>query len=152
MSILSTISEALHIYGKAINRNALTTVTFTFKSSPVEELPADSTWEVIVKLSGDRYTGDLSILDQGTEDTAAPKIFENVFTQEFKGEAHTEELALESAYAEIQARVACFLRSREEDTAFAQQAMMTITSNPQVELTDLWVGADPPSEGLAEGS
>ena len=152
MSILATISEALHISGKAINRNALTTVTFTFKSSPVEELPAGSTWEVTVKLSGDRYTGDLSILDQGTESDAAPNVFENVFSQEFKGEAHTEELALAAAYDEVQARVECFLRSREEDTAFAQQAMLTITSHPQVELTDLWAGSDPPAEGLAEGS
>lgn len=153
MSILSTISEALHLYGKAINRNALTTVTFEFKSSPVEVLPANATWEVTVKLSGDRYTGDLSILSQDTDtEGATPKIFENVFFQEFKGEAHTEELALESAYMEVEARVQGFLRAREEDTAFAQQAMMTITANPQVELTDLWAGSDPPAEGQPEGS
>ena len=59
---------------------------------------------------------------------------------------------MEAAYLEVQARVQGFLRSREEDTAFAQQAMMTITANPQVELTDLWAGSDPPAEGQVEGS
>ena len=155
MSILSTISEALHLYGKAINRNALTSVTFEFKNSPVEVLPSNPLWEVVIKLSGDKYTGDLSILNQepGAEDVAeAPKVFENVFSQEFRGSAYSEEEALRVAYDEIQARVEFFLRSREDDTAFAQQAMMVITSNPQVELTDLWAGSDPPVDGLAEGS
>lgn len=88
MSILSTISEALHLYGKAINRNVLTSVTFEFKSSPVEVLPSNPIWEVTIKLSGDRYTGDLSILSQesSAEDVSeAPKVFENVFSQEFRG-------------------------------------------------------------------
>jgi hypothetical protein len=153
MSILSTISEALHLYGKAINRNALTSVTFEFKSSPVEVLPSNPLWEVTVKLSGDKYTGDLSILSQepGAEDTGeVPKVFENMFSQEFRGAAHSEELALKAAYDEIKGRVAAFLRAREEETAFAQQAMLTVTSDDQVELSALWASSEAPVDGEAE--
>jgi hypothetical protein len=153
MSILSTISEALHLYGKAINRNVLTSVTFEFKSSPVEVLPSNPIWEVTIKLSGDRYTGDLSILSQesSAEDVSeAPKVFENVFSQEFKGAASSEELALKVAYEEIKVRVASFLRAREEETAFAQQAMLTVTSDDQVELSALWASSEAPVEGQVE--
>lgn len=150
MSILSTISEALHLYGRAINRNVLTSVTFEFKSSPVEVLQSNPIWEVTIKLSGDRYTGDLSILSQepGAEDVGeVPKVFENVFSQEFRGVASSEELALKAAYDEIKVRVAAFLRAREEETSFAQQAMLTVTSDDQVELSTLWAS----SEALVEG-
>jgi len=152
MSILSTISEALHLYGKAINRNALTSVTFEFKNSPVEVLPSSPPWEVIVKLSGDKYTGDLSILSQeaGAEDVETPKVFENVFSQIFKGSAHSEELALRAAYDEIKGRVASFLKAREEETSFAQQAMLTVAAESQVELSALWIGLEAPIEGQVE--
>lgn len=154
MSILSTISEALHLYGKAINRNALTSVTFEFKSSPVEVLPSSPLWEVTVKLSGDRYTGDLSILSQeaGTEDVEAPKVFENMFSQTFRGAAYSEELALRAAYDEIKVRVTSFLKAREEETSFAQQAMLTVAAEDQVELSTLWVSSEALIEGQAETS
>ena len=154
MSILSTISEALHLYGKAINRNALTSVTFEFKSSPVEVLPSSPLWEVTVKLSGDRYTGDLSILSQevGTEDVETPKVFENMFSQTFRGAAHSEELALRAAYDEIKVRVTSFLKAREEETSFAQQAMLTVAAEDQVELSTLWVSSEALIEGQAETS
>lgn len=152
MSILSTISEALHLYGKAINRNALTSVTFEFKSSPVEVLPSAPPWEVTIKLSGDKYTGDLSILNQesGTEDFETPKVFENVFSQTFRGVAHSEEQALKVAYEEIKGRVASFLKVREEDTSFAQQAMLAVSSDDQVELFTLWSSSEAPVEGQAD--
>jgi len=150
MSILSTISEALHLYGKAINRNALTSVTFEFRNSPVEVLPSNPLWEVVIKLSGDKYTGDLSILNQepGAEDVAeAPKVFENVFSQEFRGSAYSEEEALRVAYDEIKGRVALFLKAREEEAAFAQQAMLTVASDDQVELSTLWTSSESPVDG-----
>jgi hypothetical protein len=150
MSILSNISEALHLYGKAINRTALTSVTFEFKSSSVEVLPSNPLWEVTIKLSGDKYTGDLSILSQesSAEDVSeAPKVFENVFSQEFKGTASSEEEALRAAYDEIKGRVASFLRTREEDTAFAQSAMLMVASDDQVVLSDLWSSSESPVEG-----
>jgi len=153
MSILSTISGALHLYGKAINRNALTSVTFDFKSSPVEVLPSSPLWEVVIKLSGDKYTGDLGILNQepGIGDVdEAPKVFENVFSQEFRGTASSEEEALRVAYDEIKVRVADFLKSREEETAFAQQAMLTVASEDQVELSTLWASPEAPIEGEVE--
>ncbi len=155
MSILSTISESLHLYGKAINRNALTSVTIEFKSSPVEVLPANPLWEVTIKLSGDRYTGDLGILSQEAgpdEVSEIPKVFENIFSQEFRGSAHSEDLALRAAYDEIKGRIADFLRAREEETAFAQQAMLTVNSDDQVELSSLWGGSDPLAELQVEGS
>jgi hypothetical protein len=155
MSILSAISEALHLYGKAINRNALTSVTFEFKSSPVEILPPNPIWEVTVKLSGDKYTGDLSILSQepGVEDVGeAPKVFENVFSQVFKGSAYSEEEALRAAYDQVKSRVEYLLREREEETAFAQQAMMAVTTDLQVDLSALWSTSNPSTEGQPEGT
>jgi hypothetical protein len=145
MSILSSISEALHLYGKAINRNAVTSVTFEFRNSPTD-LPSTPTWVVIIRLIGDMYTGNLSTLNPGTTGQVDPN-FEGIFAQEFKGEASSEQEALKEAYDEIKGRIGAFLKSREEETAFAQQAMLTVNSGDQVELSALWASSETPVEG-----
>jgi hypothetical protein len=146
MSILSAISEALHLYGKSINRNAVTNVIFEFKNTPTD-LPVTPTWVVTVKLVGTTYTGDLTTLDPGTTEASSQKTFEDVFRQEFSGEADSEQEALREAYEQIKGQVAFFLRVREEETSFAQQAMLAITSDNQVELSSLWVSSEAPVEG-----
>lgn len=146
MSILSAISEALHLYGKSINRNAVTNVTFEFKNTPTD-LPATPTWVVTIKLVGTTYTGSLVTLDPGAAEAPFPKTFEDVFRQEFSGEADSEQEALREAYEQIKDQVAAFLRAREEETAFAQQAMLTVTSDDQVELSSLWAASEAPVDG-----
>lgn len=137
MSILSTISEALHLYGKSINREAVTNVTFKFRNNLTDIPSMFPTWEVTIKLVGNTAVS-LEKVDE-------------LFSQEFKGEAGSEELALKAAYDEIKGRVAAFLRAREEETAFAQQAMLTVASDDQVALSALWASSEAPVEGQAEG-
>jgi hypothetical protein len=143
MSILSTISEALHLYGKAINRSTVTNVILEFKNFQTD-LPSTPTWEVVIRLEGKTYSGDLGVFNRAVDgqpepvETLDPKNFETVFTQEFKGEADSEELALKAAYDQIKGRIEYFLRAREEETSFAQQAMMSVTTDEQVALTYLW--------------
>lgn len=147
MSILSTISEALHLYGKAINRNAVTSVTFEFKNTPTD-LPSTPTWLVKVRLVGGLYLGDLNDPNPVVTESGAPN-FED-FSQEFNGEACSEQGALKEAYDQISGRIASFLKSREEETFFAQQAMLTVTSDDQVELSALWFHSNPSVEEQGE--
>lgn len=155
MSILSTISEALHLYGKSINRNAVTNVTVSFRNT-LTDLPATSpTWEVTIKLSGDRYTGDLQVFNREPAEDAStvdPKAFENIFSQEFKGEADSEEVALKIAYEQIKGRVEFLLREREEETSFAQQAMMAVTTDLQMDLSTLWPSSNASSDVVVDGT
>ena len=66
--------------------------------------------------------------------------------------AYSEEEALRAAYDEIKGRVSAFLKAREEETAFAQQAMLTVASDDQVELSTLWTSSEAPVDGQAENS
>jgi hypothetical protein len=149
MSILATISEALHLYGKSINRNAVTNVTFEFKNTPTD-LPSTPTWVVAIRLVGNTYTGDLGSLNPETTESVDPKNFEDVFAQEFKGEADSEQEALIEAYTQIKDRIASFLRAREEETSFAQAAMLSVTSYDQVQLSSLWDSSEAPVEGQVD--
>jgi len=146
MSILSSISGALHLYGRSINRNEVTNVTFEFKNTPTD-LPDTPTWVVTVKLVGTTYTGYRTTLDPGSIEAVSQKTFEDVFRQEFSGEADSEQEALRKAYEQIKAQIDTFLRAREEETAFAQQAMLTVNSGDQVELSALWASSETPVEG-----
>ena len=155
MSILSTISEALHLYGKAINRNTVTNVIFEFKNFQTD-LPSTPTWEVLIRLIGKAYSGDLRVFNRAPDGSPAteaesiePKNFETIFSQEFKGEADSEEAALKAAYDQIKGHIEYFLRAREEETVFAQQAMMSVTTEDQVELSSLW--SRPNAEGDVVG-
>ena len=138
MSILSTISEALCLYGKSINRNAVVRVTFEFKNTPTDLPGCFPTWEVIVKLLGNT-SGDCENV-------------ETLFTQEFKGEASSEAEAIQQAFDQIKERVQSFLASREEETQFAQQAAMLVSSGDQADLSDLWVKGSPSVGEQPEGT
>jgi hypothetical protein len=156
MSILSTISEALHLYGKAINRNTVTNVIFEFKNFQTD-LPSTPTWEVIIRLVGKTYSADLRVFNRAVDGQPEPEVesldsnnFETVFSQEFKGEADSEEMALKAAYDQIKGRIEYFLRAREEETAFAQQAMMSVTTDEKTELTSLWETTNTSAESQPE--
>lgn len=150
MSILSTISGALHLYGKSINSNAFTNVTFEFKSTPTD-LPETPTWVVTIKLVGTMYTGFLTAPEPGPTEEIPQKTFEDVFRQEFSGKADSEELALKAAYEQIKGQIELFLKIREEETAFAQQAMLTVSSDDQAGLSSLWGSSESPLEGQVGG-
>ena len=131
MTALSTIAESLHLFGKSINRQSITKVTFEFVHSPTD-LPEvdDGVWTVLIKLVG---TTDIEEKDATIN-----------FTQEFFGKGASEGAALDEALAIIKDRITSFAQSRREETLFAIEAVNTVSTDAQLELSSLWPSTETP--------
>lgn len=131
MGILTTVAEALHLLGKAIDPQAITKVHFDFDHSP-SDLPGQVIWKFKATLLGSKEIGD-----EGAE---------IAFKQEWVGEGTTEEEALSGAHKIIVEHLQSFLQLRQEEAKYAEQAMMTACSQ-QPDLASMWPAADPVDQG-----
>ena len=133
MSPFNSLTTALHLLGKVIDPPSITKVTMTFEHAPSDFGATDVDWKLKVSLIGIK-----EISEEGVN---------IAFTQDFTGVGSTEVEAFNQAFKHVQGTIQNFLRLRVEETKFAEQAMMTVSSPQNPDLASMWPSSDSHDEG-----
>jgi hypothetical protein len=128
MSHLSILADALLFLGKSIDPQSVTKVIFGFEHSP-SDIGLD-VWKFKATLQGSK----------GDEDPGGAQLS---FSQSWEGMGHTDEEAIRATFKPVQAHIEGFLRLRENETGFAQQALLVLTGSGV--LQGIWATEDPAS-------
>lgn len=139
MSHLTTLTDALHLLGKAIDPNSVTKVYFEFQHSPTDIEGIMASWAFTVTLKGTKGISE--------EDGAQVLSFE----QTWKGEGNSDVEAFQSAHKQVLVHLEEFRRLRDQEAQFAQQSVMTALSGPE-DLTGLWRSDDTQGGALQSGA
>lgn len=135
MSHLSVLADSLLFLGKSIDPQSVTKVLFGFEHSP-SDIGLD-VWKFKVTLQGSK----------GDEDPGGAQLS---FSQSWEGSGATEEEAIKATFKPVQAHIQGFHRLREEETGFAEQALLVLTGSgvPQ----NLWATEDPQGHPVETGA
>lgn len=133
MSPFNSLTSALHLLGKVIDPPSITKVTMTFEHAPSDFGATDGDWKLKVSLIGIKDISETGV--------------SIAFTQEFTGSGSTEVEAFDQAFKHVKGTIENFLRLRIEETKFAQQAMMTVSSPQNPDLASMWPSSDTREEG-----
>jgi hypothetical protein len=137
MSAFNSLASALHLLGKSIDPNSITKVVMTFEHVPSDLIGVlEGEWHLQVIL-----TGTKGLSEEGVQ---------LGYTREFGGSGMTEEVAFKEVANLVKGEIKNFLHLREEETKFAEQAMMTVCSEQNPDLASMWPSTD--ASGTVEPS
>lgn len=130
MSLLSSIADALHLLGKAIDPSSVTQVHFDFEHTPVDMPEIGFPWTFKVTLKGAK-----SIQADGSKEIA--------YDQSWEESGETEVEAMTNVHKSVVGHIRYFLNLRKEEATFAEQAIM-VAMSPSEDLQGMWKTEDQP--------
>jgi len=143
MSLLSSLADALHLLGKAIDPSSVTQVHFDFEHSPVDLPGIAAPWTFKATLKGVK-----SIEADGAKEIS--------YDQSWEEPGETDVEAIANVHKNVVAHIRGFMVLRRDEATFAEQAIMAAMSSSE-DLQGMWASGDSPQgeasdAGPPEGS